>query len=278
MRGIVVSGLLAGAAVWCQSTVGSANGQPLMSKVPERTSVIGAFWITNGRAPTDEIEIQAAMTRRQCEDLRGQIMAAVVHTEKERFGIAVSAAEGAALSKVYWELHDPESEAAKRRSNAQALEAALVQVYEQGKAAEFVYQQSVASSGMPRAVWESNLELGRNADFRANLKKTANISAQAVMKSTDKANVALIERRKLDQAVDNELAIQDSEFGKYVDLLHRSTHEMNPFESQMSAVPSAQLKYILRKRAEWWQNRYSETKVVINDPLLRQRCQLGTFE
>jgi hypothetical protein len=53
---------------------------------------------------------------------------------------------------------------------------------------------------------------------------------------------------------------------------------MNPFESQMSAVPSAQLKYILRKRAEWWQNRYSETKVVINDPLLRQRCQLGTFE
>jgi len=279
MRGIVALGFLAGAAAWCQSVTGSAAGQPLAVPPPLRAAVVGKFWVQHGRAPAGEQEIQEAMARQQCDDLRGQIMAAEVKFQKARFGISASAEEGAALSKIYWNLHDPEAEASKIRADARVLGAALAQVYDQGRSAEPIYRDLIAPTGMPQAIWQSNLELGRNAEFRAKLGRVAaNTTAQAVMKGTDKTNVALVERRRLDDAVDRELTAQDPEFGRYLDVLHRTTRVINPFESQGSGMPPDQMIYIQRKRAEWWQARYAETKVVVNDPTLRDRCRLDALQ
>lgn len=177
------------------------------------------------------------------------------------------------MSKAYWSAHNPEEEARKYNADAHARAEALARVYEKGENPEAVYQSWAVPARIPRASWESDLELGRSAEFRAKLAATQ-VTTEGFVKGMGRGSAQLVEQKKLDKAVDHELAAQDPMFARYLDTVERNTQEISPFESRSASLPSEAVNYVRAKRAEWWKTRSAETKVVLNDPALASRCGL----
>src|SRR5579883_586299 len=273
-RGLVTAGLLLlGAVASCQtegSTVGTADGIPLKEPAPPRAGAIGAFWAKQGRKPTEN-EIQSLQAQQACEDLKGQIEAAAIRRQMARFGIAASKEEVDVLSEAYWSEHKPQEEAQKYNNGRHALSQALARVYEKGEDPEAVYRSWAVPAGISRSAWESELELGRSTEYRTKL-AGANFTAEGFIKGVADSNTKLVERRKLDEAVDRELAAQDPMFARYLDTVERNTQVISPFESRSASLPPEAVNYVRAKRAEWWKARYAETKVVLNNPALASRC------
>lgn len=256
---------------------GTINGQPLAVAPPQRAQAAAKFRLKHLRAPdgaADEQEVAALMQQSQCERIQGAIQRAAVADQKQRFGISVTASEAEALQKEYWRLHDPQAEAAKTKGDYTALVEALTQVYEKGADPQQAYNQYLAPRGYAQSAWQMNLEAGRTAEGRAALGRLAGITAGALQQADPKAYGGILEKQRLDAAVDNDLASQDPTFRKYLDVLRQAERVIPPFQTGSAPVPMEALKYASTKRNAWWQARYAEVKVVLTDPQLAARCAI----
>jgi hypothetical protein len=81
--------------------------------------------------------------------------------------------------------------------------------------------------------------------------------------------------RKLDDSVDAQIAAGDPQFRTYLNEYHQRGTWVTPVEYQ-SDMPQADAAYLKQKRSEFWQSRYAQQQVTLNDPALADQCQLGS--
>lgn len=261
--------------------IGTVDGRPLAPQI-SRSSAVARFRLRNLRAPSgpaDEQQVANLLAQATCDYIKGQIQSAAITAQERRFAISVSTAEGEALWRQYWTLHDAEAEAKTARDNATAYVMALTQVYDNGMDPQEAYQRFVRPQGIPENVWQANLELGRTPEGRAKLGALGSVTADALRKSASgvQAQVGLLEKQRLDDAVDQEIASTDPTFRAYVDELHRNTTKPTPFSSTTKMQPLDQKKYIDTKRAEWWASRYAEVNLVLYDASIATQCGLASM-
>jgi hypothetical protein len=152
---------------------------------------------------------------------------------------------------------------------------------DQGQDPDKVYQAQIAPLGQPKNVWEANLVQWRDPESRAKLAKTAatftKLTAADMNKGMAKATQELLEKQKLDDAVDTQLAAEDPQFRTYLDEWRKGFVRPTPFEWKgPSNMEASHLNYLKAKRDEFWRARYAEQQVTLNDPTLADQCNLGT--
>jgi hypothetical protein len=259
-------------------SIGIVDGRPLTPNVT-REAAVARFRAKNLRPPSgpaDEQQVASLFSRATCDYIEGQIHASAVTAQKRRFAISASAAEGEALRLQYWTLHDAQAEAKQSQDNSIAVVTALNQVYESGMDSQEAYKKFIEPHGLPQSLWQANLEEGRTREGRAKLARPATLTADSIKNTLGgaQAEVQLLEKQRLDEAVDQEIARRDATFRTYVDELHSKTIRPNPFESQTRGMATDHRAYIETKRAEWWQSHASEVNLVLFDPALADSCGL----
>src|SRR5205085_6219409 len=141
---------------------------------------------------------------------------AVSEIQTRRFAISVSSDEIAEASEAYWKLHDPKEEFEKNRKRWVNYNEAASEVFDQHQDPEKVYQALMVPLGDPpslaRQIWQANLVQWSRPEGRASLARMATIAAKWTFddfkKRLDKPSRQMLEKQKLDDAIDDQLAAQ----------------------------------------------------------------------
>ena len=260
------------------SAIGLIDGQPLGRSTLGREAAVGSFRVRHLRAPNgpaDEREMTDWLAGMQCDSIRIAITGAARATQMRRFGISATPQEVKAAGDAYWRGHDPEADAKKQRDDAAALVTALTEVYEHGMDQQRAYEKYLAPRGYPVAAWQGNLNVGRTPEGRASMARLETLTADELVRGSVRLDTKRVERDHLDAAVDQNIASTDPTFRAYLDELRRGPSGGSPPSATAPAVPVEHRKYVMTKRAEWWQAREAEVKVVLYDPALAQQCGTG---
>jgi hypothetical protein len=81
----------------------------------------------------------------------------------------------------------------------------------------------------------------------------------------------LIRERKLDEAVDDDLASKDPQFANHLAEYRRSRVFLSPFGYSVDSTVE-QRDYLTTARAEWWQLQERDVNVVLFDSELERQC------
>jgi hypothetical protein len=258
--------------------IGTVNGQPLHGS-NDRTGAVTRFRITHLRAPSsaaDEQEIDETVAKSQCGNIRASITIAATTTETRRLGITAPPEEVQKLKAAYLKSHDLDAEAKQERDETAALITALNEVYEHGMDQHQAYEKYLAPRGYLEGAWQGNLASGSSPEWRSKWVLREGITAAALSQGLDAPLTRRVEREHLDAAVDKQIASVDQTFRAYLDEERQGTVAISPFETSTRGASAAHMQYLRTKRAEWWQAREAEVKVVINDPALAKQCGMGT--
>jgi hypothetical protein len=118
-----------------------------------------------------------------------------------------------------------------------------------------------------------NLKTWSRPEGRAALAKMASNASQwtvdKVKQGQDASSRAALERRKVDDAVDEQLATQDQQFR--ADL---ATERKGASGNVWKWTAGPQSEHLVQTRQQYWQARYAEQHVTLNDPNLAAHCQL----
>lgn len=260
--------------------IGRVAGTPITEPATTESTYVAGFWRTHGKLPDarDKAEYERTKQVTRCGLIQSQVTRAARDAEIQRRGIAVSDEDVSVLSKYYWSQHDAEAELAKYQAQNTAMADAMVRIYDGGQDAETVYTQAIAPLRVPKAAWQVNLARWTVADGRAaTIRAAATARAMTVgdyRQSLDAANRRYLEQKRLDDAVDNEIAANDVQFRSYLDEWRRNSVEVNPYETRTRAVPAAHLAYLQQARAEWWRTRTNEIGVSFTSAESVASCQL----
>jgi hypothetical protein len=270
-----------------RAQIGTVDGLPIFQ--PRERNAEGSFGMRHGgklpETAAENQEVAAIAEQSKCNDLQGQIVRAVRESQKRRFGVSVSPNEVAEASKAYWTLHDPVADFEKDRKRWVTYNEAASEVFDQHRDPDKVFQTLMVPLGDPPSLapqmWKANLALWSTPKGRAGLARRAAAaekrSLEDYKKGFDIATRRLLEDRKLDDAVDTHLAAEDPQLRTYLDEWRKSVVRVNLYEwrGPSPSMPIAHRSYLEEKREEFWQARYAEAPVSLDDPSLADRCQLG---
>ena len=203
---------------------------------------------------------------RICNDLNGVIRDQARDDAARAFGITISP-EDIAKEKTMVEPVDPVSESARIREHAALLLSALAAV-SRGQDQRQVYGAMLQPKGVPEGEWDTQLKRGR-----ANLERELTMTPDAVAKGVATAIEHMARYRKLDSAVDQEIATRDPQFRTA--LGHWTASErVEPNGRVGHGIQQVEKDYLEAQRAAWWRSRESKLTVTLNDPTLAARCNL----
>jgi hypothetical protein len=278
MKIILVTAILVGAAAFQlrkgdvsvddRAQLGTINGQPLLGEKPSRA--LNTFIAKHGNAPVtdaDKQEVASITAKNNCDAVKESIMEAARGSEKAKLGVYVSPDEVAEATKQYWETHDPSQDMEHQRAHWIANSQAVAAVLDQHQDSEKVYQTMLAPIGENHQAWQINLTRWRRPEARTALDnmaaKATRWNLDAWKKGMDDASRAALERRKVDDAVDDQLATQDQQFR--ADL---ATQRKGASGNIWRWSGGPQTEYLLQTRQQYWQARYAEQHVTLSDPNL----------
>jgi hypothetical protein len=284
MRIILVMSIAAAALAADGPQIGTINGQPIFGKNPQRT--IDSFISKHGKPPAssaDQQELASIAAQDNCNIVRDKVSQVAEAGLKTRYAIAVSPEE-VAVSKQYWQTHDPNAELQQSQTQYTTWSQAATDLYEKNQGPEAVYQAVIkpfdSSRGVPeqasRLAYQANLVRWRDPAVRAKLASSAvhwnKTTVADRKKGQDRADQLLLEKRKLEDAIDNQLAAQDPQFRSDLAQLRqtRAAQYNNPWLERPGS------DYMKQKRGEFWQAHYAQQQVTLNDPKLADQCQLGS--
>jgi hypothetical protein len=258
--------------------IGTVDGQPLRYSPPDRTVAIAAFRSQHLRAPdgpADQAEVDAFLLRGQCLTITRAISGAARAAQIRRLGISWTPAEAEALRSDYLRLHDPAAALKKQQDDLAVLVVALNEVYDHGMDQRQAYEKYLAPRSYPQQNWQAMLEVERTPEARAQLVRQANIPRDTVQSPGLSSFGGMLERQRLDDAVDQAIAATDDTFRGYLQEETRAIIVKSPLETRSSGIASTHMNYLKAKRAEWWQAREAEIKVVIDDAAFAKQCGIG---
>ena len=260
-----------------RTQIGTINGKPLLGAKPSQA--LNTFTMKHGQPPatdTDRQELAAITTKNDCEAVNTAIKGAARDSEKARLGVYVSPDEVAEATKQYWAIHDPSQDMQKQRAHWIANSQAASAVFDQHQDPEKVYQTLLAPIGENHQAWEINLKRWSRPEARAALTKMAaaasNWNVETFKKGMQSSAQQMLERRKVDDAVDSQLAAQDSHYR--TDLAEQKKGASGNI---WQGREGPQSDYLIQKRQQFWQSRYAEQQVKLNDPNLATQCQLDSI-
>jgi hypothetical protein len=278
MHQTVIAFVISGGIALAQTPqIGSVNGKPVFA--PNDAETI--FAARHGKSATtveDKQEVAALAAQRNCDVIKVQVAHDAREQAKQEFAIAVSPQELEQANSEYIATHDPAAELQKQRQLFTTLNLAASEV-DQGQNPDSVYQSLLAPIGVTKNVWEADLVQWReHPESRTHLAQTAATfsewTPQDVKQQMSSATRQLLERKKLEEAVDAQLAAQDPTFRTYLAEEQKDTVRHGAF-ARSAVVPHTASTYLDQKRKEFWQARYAQQRITINDPNLAQQCQLG---
>ncbi len=258
--------------------IGTIDGEPLRDRSVDRTVAIAAFRSRHLRAPegpADQAEVDAFLLRDRCLNVTSAISGAARAAQVRRFRISWTPAEAEALRAEFLRSHNPAAEVKKQQDDTAVLVVALTEVYEHGMDPAQAYEKYMARRAYPQQSWQAMLEVERTPEARAKLTKQANIPLNTVQGPSLSSFGGMLERQRLDDAVDRTIAATDATFRAYLDEESRAIISKSPLETRSSGIRSPHMNYLQAKRIEWWQAREAEVKFVINDPALAKQCGIG---
>ncbi len=257
--------------------IASVNGKPVLA--PDDAARI--FATQHSRQATtaaDKQEVATLATQRKCDVIKLQVAHDAREQAKQEFAIAISPQEIEQANKEWEATHDPAAELQKQRQFFTTLNFAASEI-DQGQNPDTVYQSLLAPMGVTKNEWEADLVQWReHPESRTHLAQTAATfskwTPQDVKQQMSKGTQKFLEQRKLDEAVDAQLAAQDPRFRAALAEEQKSTVRRGAFAGS-SRVSQAAFDYLKQKRNEFWQARYAQQQVTFNDPILAEQCQLS---
>lgn len=224
--------------------IGSVDGQPILK--PKQTD-----------------------TAHVCANIKAQIEHVARESQKHQFGIVATDDDLKLAAQNYWKEHDAAAELAQQQKTWNTLNLAAAQVLDNHQDAHTVYMNLIAPSRLPENLWQKDLALWSQPEGRAKLQKQAafydSMTVNAYKQAFDSAARQIVEKQKLDAAVDTQLAAGDPTFREYLQE-----------EQQHKPMLDGHMQYVEQKRNDFWQARYAQQQVTLNDPSLAQQCQIGT--
>lgn len=213
---------------------GTLDGLPIIARIPSREVAVVFFRAREFRGPAgsaDEQVIDSMQKQRECGAITSEMTGMVAASQRRRFAIQVTDAEALDASRDYWRSHDAGDLATTYRRRNITVMNGLKRVYEEGADLNVIYKDPVASAGITPAAWQAYLEWGRTPERRDQLERFNGLNGDALKAET--ANIRafrpFLERKKLDAAIDLELAAGDPVFKMKLDEQHRATNQISQF-------------------------------------------------
>jgi hypothetical protein len=151
-----------------------------------------------------------------------------------------------------------------------------MQVFEKGLDQQAAYDQYLKPFNIPEAAWQGYLERGQTAEVRARIARNAAAQASVAAETLEAADVEpvrmLLEKQRLDDAIDSAIASADPSFHEYLNEEKQATITKSPLLTRSFGIPPAHGRYLQSARTQWWAAQESEVKVVLSDPPLAQQC------
>jgi hypothetical protein len=162
----------------------------------------------------------------------------------------------------------------KMREHAAAAVAAFAAL-DKGEDSKQVYEQMVKPHGIDEYEWNAYLMNRKTEAGRAKIRMELNMTDEAFAKLNFSFTESLTNAaryRKLDDAVDEQIASTDSTFRQY---LYEWREKAKDPDLGRRWMPLDHKEYLDHARAKWWKDRLRQAKVALKDPSLVQRCALG---
>ncbi len=248
------------------------NGIPLPVNEPSETLLRQLFVTQHHREPLrDEDKRQLAEQAEQffCNSLRTKLDEAAKAEAKKKLGIFATSSDIESARAEVLRGVDAVAAARQVRERASAVSAALSEVYEKGRDPDEVYRSMLKGKKLiDEATWALHLFKGKDPTYRTQLQREMNMTPELITASAMRMDLkSIVEHRKLEAAVDKEIADQDKTFRAYVG--QASNRE---FHGASSAI-----EYVQQKRGEYWRRRVSELHVALGDSSLYGRCGLAAM-
>jgi hypothetical protein len=162
----------------------------------------------------------------------------------------------------------------KMREHAAAAVAAFATL-DRGEDPKQVYEQMVKPHGIDEMEWNIYLknrttEAGR-AQIRMELSMTDEAWAKFKVRMAESLTYAA-KSRKLDEAVDQQIASTDPTFRQY---FYEEQERGNDPDPRRQWMPAQHKEYLDQTRDRWWRARVSQVRVVLSDASLGSTCALG---
>jgi hypothetical protein len=260
--------------------IGTLNGQPLLGVKQARA--INTFVAKYNRMPSssaDNQEIASITAKQNCPIIQWAVRNAARETAKHSLGINASPGEIAQASNAYWALNgDPKIEFTREQTRQLTRYQALTAVLDQHQDPQKVYQNMLAPIGESQIGWETDLKQvqWQWPQIRDSVAKeaagVATWTLEGYKKTKEAASQKLLEDQNLDDTVDDQLAAQDAHFRADLNE-YRKNRKGNVWLKQGATTSP----YMDQARQQFWQSRYAEQQVRLNDPTLASQCQLGSM-
>ena len=133
----------------------------------------------------------------------------------------------------------------------------------------------VKPHGIDEYEWNAYLMNRKTEAGRAKIRMELNMTDEAFAKLNFSFTESLTNAaryRKLDDAVDEQIASTDSTFRQY---LYEWREKAKDPDLGRRWMPLDHKEYLDHARAKWWKDRLRQAKVALKDPSLVQRCALG---
>ena len=262
---------------------GTIDGKPIVSTVLTGSTKLAEsmFVLKKQREPTssaaDQAEIETLLQVQRCDRLKAEITTAAREKVKQQLGVVVTTQDLEAVHN-QTKIPDQAAEASRATTTLNALSA----VYDQHQDRDQVYNQMLQKQ-MAKNVWLMYLHSTSTPEGRAaaekNLRARANMSAAMMKRAVSSLEPGrwIAERRKLDAAVDDLLASQDSQF--WTDLQHVKARASGGVPvAQLPPTPTdPESQYLWQKRSAYWKSQVSRLDVYLSDPSIAKTCNLDAM-
>jgi hypothetical protein len=270
---------VAGTAAERSPVVGTADSQPLKRPKVDRSRAVVTFRQHFLRAPNDAADekvVQSSLAQMTCSDLQGQVRAVLTAELKTKFGVTATTDEAKAVSEEYWAKPNALPDVRRSGEINAALAQGLTQVFEKGMDPSGAYEKYLKPLNIPESAWQGYLERGQTPEARARIAQNAatqtSVSAETLQAADVEPFRLMIEKQRLDDAIDEAIASADPTFLEYLNEKKRATTIKSPLLTRSTGIPKAHESYLSSIRAQWWSARQSEVKVVLTDQPLAQQC------
>jgi hypothetical protein len=226
-------------------------------------------------AASDEAEVSRAQAQLECGTITAQIRDAVLARLKQSQGISVTDADVTEEAKAELAHMDFQAAAAKQQALNTTMSEALSRVYDRGEDPDAVFASLVSAKGYSKATWQSYLAQGKAAPFRQYLSQASAPFPKPSDTTLRSGARSTLERRKLDEAIDRDLAAHDPDFKAYLSEMQAS-QAAHP-DHQSFTIKADHYRYIKAKRDNWWKAQYSQVDILVTDKEEAGRCDVSVL-
>jgi hypothetical protein len=273
----------------CAQPKGTINGHPIDDAgfiEPKRAGIERELQMKLHHPPSSD-DVDAAVQAYRCNRLREVIDGMLREEQAKHLAISVTSADMEAARHRFmdpdpsrnYNMEPPEVTYKRNLATNQALLAALEAV-DKGEDPKAV-QERLLKSYLPLETFQMMIPTYKIGTNREKLKKAANTTweqfqqqvaqnKEAMTTNTDWKRMATYD--KLNQAVDEQLALSDPKFAKALETSKIPQEQQN--RPGATYLTGDQYNYLNQQRAAYWDKVRSQAQIFINDPTM-QSCVVG---